>query len=70
MGLLISTDNMILVQMGAIPEGLDQSDGDAYANGLRQVIQEIRSKNVKDFNVVAAEITNYRSKFLAEKIKL
>lgn len=63
-------DNMILVQMGAIPEGLNQEDGDAYANGLRQIIQEIRGRKVRDFNVVASEITAYRAKFLGEKVKV
>lgn len=61
---------MILVQMGAIPEGLTHEDGDAYANGLKQIIQEIRSKKVRDFNVVASEITAYRAKFLGEKVKV
>lgn len=69
-GSLTYADNMILVQMGAIPEGLTHEDGDAYANGLKQIIQEIRSKKVRDFNVVASEITAYRAKFLGEKVKV
>ena len=61
---------MILVQMGAIPEGLSQAEGDSYANGLRQVIQEIRGRKVKDFNVVASEIAAYRAKFLGDNVKV
>lgn len=60
---------MILVQMGAIPEGLNQKEGDAYATGLRQIIQEIRGRKVTDFNVVASEIAAYRAKFLGETVK-
>ena len=68
--LLTSTDDMVLVQMGAIPEGLTSEEGDHYANGLRRIIQEIRGRKVRDFNVVASEITAYRAQFLADTSKL
>lgn len=61
---------MVLVQMGAIPEGLTSEEGDAYANGLRRIIQEIRGRKVRDFNAVATEITAYRAKFLGDKPKV
>lgn len=61
---------MVLVQMGAIPEGLTPQERDAYANGLRQIIQEIRGRKVRDFNAVAAEITAYRAKFLGDDLKV
>lgn len=60
---------MILVQMGAIPDGLNHEEADAYAAGLRQIIQEIRGRKVTDFNIVASEIAAYRAKFLSEATK-
>jgi len=61
---------MILVQLGAAPKGLSNEEQDAYSRGLREVIRDIRARNVKDFNTVAAEITAYRSKFLGDNTKV
>lgn len=61
---------MILVQLGAAPKGLSPEQQDAYSTGLRNVIRDIRARNIKDFNTVAAEITTYRSKFLGDKTKV
>ncbi len=61
---------MVLVQMGAIPAGFSPQEGDAYVGGLRQVIQEIRGRKVKDFNQVAAEISAYRARFLGDRSKV
>ncbi|KAL8945077.1 MAG: hypothetical protein Q9216_000061 [Gyalolechia sp. 2 TL-2023] len=47
--------------MGAVPEGLSAEQKDAFVVGLRQIIQEIRGKKVKDFKTVASEIAAYRT---------
>lgn len=63
-------DDMILVQMGAIPEGLSEEQRSAFVVGLRQTIQEIRVRKVKDFKTVASEIAAYRARFLGDSSKI
>lgn len=63
-------DDMILVQMGAIPEGLSQEQQSAFVGGLRETIQEIRVRKVKDFKTVASEIAAYRARFLGDSSKI
>ncbi|KAL8843315.1 MAG: hypothetical protein Q9170_000173 [Blastenia crenularia] len=63
-------DDLILVQMGAVPEGLSAEQKDAFVVGLRQVIQEIRGRKVKDFRTVASEIAAYRARFLGDNSKV
>ncbi|KAL8923973.1 MAG: hypothetical protein Q9172_002900 [Xanthocarpia lactea] len=63
-------DDMILVQMGAIPEGLSEEQRSAFVVGLRQTIQEIRVRKVKDFKIVASEIAAYRARFLGDSSKI
>ncbi|MCJ1229416.1 hypothetical protein MMC12_006082 [Toensbergia leucococca] len=67
---LTLTDDKVLVQMGSQPKGLSTAEGDAYVTGLKQVISEIRSRKVKNFDTVASEITAYRSQFLGDKSKV
>ncbi|KAL8954170.1 MAG: hypothetical protein Q9222_000054 [Ikaeria aurantiellina] len=64
------SDDMILVQMGAIPEGLSDEQRNAFVVGLRQIIQEIRGRKVKDFRTVASEIAAYRARFLGDSSKI
>ncbi|KAI4225707.1 MAG: hypothetical protein L6R36_003711 [Xanthoria steineri] len=64
------SDDMILVQMGAIPEGLSQEQQSAFVGGLRETIQEIRVRKVKDFKTVASEIAAYRARFLGDSSKI
>lgn len=63
-------DDLILVQMGAVPEGLSAEKKDAFVVGLRQIIQEIRGRKVKDFRIVASEIAAYRARFLGDSSKI
>ena len=69
-GPLTILDDLILVQLGAAPKGLSYEDQEAYSRGLREVIRDIRARNVKDFNTVAAEITAFRTKFLGDSTKV
>ncbi|KAL8997360.1 MAG: hypothetical protein Q9169_003342 [Polycauliona sp. 2 TL-2023] len=63
-------DDMILVQMGSIPEGLSEEQRTAFVVGLRQTIQKIRVRKVKDFKTVASEIAAYRARFLGDSSKI
>ncbi|KAL9585846.1 MAG: hypothetical protein Q9212_001283 [Teloschistes hypoglaucus] len=64
------SDDMILVQMGTVPEGLSPEQRNAFVVGLRQIIQEIRGRKVKDFKTVASEIAAYRARFLGDESKI
>ena len=67
---LTSADNDVLVEIGTTPTGLSNQGKESYVEGLRQVIQEIRGRKVKDFNKVAAEISAYRARFLGDASKI
>lgn len=62
------SDDKILVDLGAKPD--DGSSPDEFGNGLREVIHDIRSRKIRDFNIVAGEITAYRAKFLGDRSKV
>ncbi|KAL8631004.1 hypothetical protein Q9189_003284 [Teloschistes chrysophthalmus] len=64
------SDDMILVQMGTVPEGLSPEQRNVFVVGLRQIIQEIRGRKVKDFKTVASEIAAYRARFLGDESKI
>ena len=68
LGFVTLTDDKILVDLGAKPD--DGSSPDEFGNGLREVIHDIRSRKIKDFNVVAGEITAFRAKFLGDSSKV
>ena len=68
-----STDDKILVDLGAKPDNgasPDNSGNDEFGDGLRKVIHDIRSRKIRDFNIVAGEITAYRAKFLGDRSKI
>ena len=58
------------MSLGARPEGLSEREEEVFTDGLKKIIQDIRSRKVTDFNVVAAEITGYRAKFLGDSSKI
>ncbi|KZF23059.1 hypothetical protein L228DRAFT_283117 [Xylona heveae TC161] len=64
------SDDMILVQMGAAQEGQTQEERQHYVEGLKQVIHDMRGRNVNDFNIVASELAAYRSRFLNDKSRV
>ena len=67
-GSLTTADEKILVELGKLPQRSDLTtfDTSAYNDGLRDLIQDIRSRKVKDLNKVASEITAYRRQFLGD----
>lgn len=69
-GYLTLPDETVLLQMGAVPPDLKAQEAQAYRDGLRQVIQNIRERKVKDCSAVASEIAAYRTKFLGDEHKI
>ena len=72
-GFITSTDDKILVDLGAKPDdgaSPDKFGNDDFGDGLREVIHDIRSRKIRDFNIVAGEITAYRAKFLGDRSKI
>jgi hypothetical protein len=63
---LTSTDDKILVQMGAVREGETEEEKEHYLAGLKEFINDMRRDKVKDFDTVAAEIAAYRRRFLKD----
>ena len=65
-GFISLADDKILVDLGAKPDGSSPE----FGNGLRKIIHDIRSRKIRDFNIVAGEITAYRAKFLGDSSKV
>lgn len=61
---------MILVQLGTTNPGRTDEERSQWAEGLKGILKELRQKNVKDPNVVAIEIANYRRRFLKDPTKV
>lgn len=61
---------MILLQLGSEPEGLSPDQKTAYNEGLKNLIRDIRSRHVRDFNSMAADITTYRANFIGDNTKV
>ena len=61
---------MILLQLGTEPAGLTPEEQKAYNEGLKNVIKDIRSRNVRDFNAMAADITTYRANFIGDTTRV
>ena len=68
LGSMTLADDKILVDLGAKPD--DGSSADEFGNGLREIIHDIRARKIRDFNIVAGEITAYRAKFLGDSSKV
>jgi hypothetical protein len=61
-----SLDDMILVQLGTSNPGQTEEEKQEWNAGLRTVLKDLREKNTKDPDVVAAAIAEYRRKFLQD----
>ncbi|KIV85340.1 hypothetical protein PV11_01043 [Exophiala sideris] len=60
-------DDKILVQMSSASDIKDKTTRDEFLVGLKHVIADLRSNDVKDFDSVAGALSNYRRKFFAER---
>ena len=65
--LLFRADDKILVQMSSASDIKDKAQRDQYLVGLKQVIADLRQKEVKEFENVAQALSAYRRQFFAEK---
>ena len=58
------TDDQILAQLSSNADIKDKETRDRYTRGLKNLIADLRSRNVKDFENVANELSSYRRKFM------
>ena len=59
------------MELGTANPGKTPDETARYNDGLRQVLKDIRSKNIdKDPTGIATEIVNYRRKFLDDDTRV
>lgn len=68
--MLTFLDDKILVQLGSAPASLNPEQQDKFRDGLRNLIGQMRTRNVRDFSQLVAEIVAYRQEFLGDKSKI
>ncbi|RMZ83579.1 hypothetical protein DV738_g1100, partial [Chaetothyriales sp. CBS 135597] len=64
------TDEQILVQMSKPDDIGDQEAKDEFARGLKELIGQLRSRGIKEFEQVATELSKYRRDFYAPRTGL
>ncbi len=67
--ILLTIDDAILVELGN-SAGYNEEDKPKFVQGLRTVLQELRAKKTKDFQIIASEIAAYRARFLGDRTKV
>ena len=67
---LISADDKILIQMGSQREGKTQEEKERYLQGLKEIVNDMRRDQVKDFSRVASGIAAYRKRFLQDPSRI
>ncbi|KAK0632228.1 hypothetical protein B0T14DRAFT_559941 [Immersiella caudata] len=66
---ILVPDDQILVELGRADDYIgDQKN--RFIQGLRELLQELRAKKVKDFDAIARGIIDYRASFLGDKSKI
>lgn len=63
----LTTDDKILVSMSSASEFTDKDTRDRYLLGLKGIIADLRARNVRDFEDVAAALSEYRRKFVSSE---
>lgn len=61
---------MVLVQLGTSNPGRTEEERQRWTEGLKAVVQDLRKKNTKDSEVVAASIAAYRRQFLNDPSRI
>jgi hypothetical protein len=56
----------LLVQLGTANPGKSPEERFRWNEGLRDVLKELRQRNIKDPNGIAMEIARYRREFLKD----
>ncbi|CBX96043.1 hypothetical protein LEMA_P031950.1 [Plenodomus lingam JN3] len=64
------TGEKLLVQLGTANPGETAEERQRWNDGLRGVLKELRVKNIKDPNGIAAEIAKYRRHFLNDETRV
>ena len=64
------TGEKLLVQLGTANPGKTAEEKQKWNDGLRGVLKELRTKNIKDPNGIAAEIARYRRQFLNDDTRV
>ncbi|CAE7014809.1 zf-C3H1 multi-domain protein [Pyrenophora teres f. teres] len=64
------TGDKLLVQLGTANPGKTSEEKQRWNDGLRGVLKELRQKNIKDPNGIAAEIARYRRQFLNDDTRV
>jgi hypothetical protein len=62
-------DDVILTALGS-PEEFKGTRRDEFCDGLKEVLMDLRVRKIRDFQVIAAEILAYRTKFLGDSSKV
>lgn len=62
-------DDTILSTLGT-PEEFPADLQQKFREGLRQVLTDLRSRKVRDFDTIAAEVVAHRSRFLGDPSKI
>ena len=62
-------DDQILLQLGA-NASFEGEQKQRYINGLRDLLYDFRHRKIKDFQVIAQGIIDYRANFIGDKTKI
>lgn len=57
----------VLVQLGTDNPGKTEEQQKLWNTGLKELIKDLRTRNVKDSETVARNIAEYRRKFMEEQ---
>ena len=67
--MLTTTDDVILREL-ARSEGTTQSEQEAFVAGLKQLISDLRKRNISGMTEIASAIIAYRQDFLADESRM
>ena len=65
----MTTEDAILTMLGS-PDHYQGARREAFCEGLRSVLIDMRLRKVRDFDAIASEILAYRRKFLDDPSKV
>jgi hypothetical protein len=63
------SDDVLITALGT-PEEFPAEQQEKFRAGLKQVLNNLRLKNVRDFDTIAAEVVAHRRTFLGDASKI
>ena len=66
---MCNSDEQILVELGRSDQYTGEQK-DRFIQGLRELLQDFRANQVRDFDTIANGIMAFRSRFLGDKTKI